>query len=209
MTINDIRRALSHIAHQIIMLYQQFAKENKVMYEIFSEEEKRWVEKYFEMPSDYTRANIAIDVPTLSEVENKDAKKQGLLTLMSMMNTFYQAIFQAVGIATNPQAPPQIRELGNQAAKAGTEMWKRVLESFEFRDPATFSPNIEDILMMESSMEQGAMGNGPTGNTEPSGNGNGQSPVGPSSPSPSGGAEELIRGLLTGAGQGGQPSGGA
>lgn len=205
MTINDIRKSLSNIAHQIIMLYQQFAKDNQVMYEIFSEKEKMWIEKYFNMPSEYTKANIAIDVPALSETENKDAKKQGLLTLMQMMNTFYQAIFQAVGAAISPQAPPAIKELGSQAAKAGTEMWKRVLEAFEFRDAETFAPTIEDILMMQSSgmvpNEGGTNGAVGSGNTGPSGDSSGGPPMGPSSPAPQGGAAGLIEQMLASRGQ--------
>lgn len=155
MTINDIRRALKNIAHQIIMLYQQFAPpgEDNVMYEIFSPEEKSWVVKYLTMPTDYTRANIAIDVPALSEVENKDAKKQGMLALMQMMGTFYESMFKAVSIAISPQAPEPIRQLAKEAGVAGSEMWKRVLELFDFRDTATFTPKIKDILMMQSVME--------------------------------------------------------
>lgn len=189
MTINDIRKALKNMAHQIITMYQQFAPSNNIMYEIFSPEEKRIVEKYFSMPAEYTRANIAIDVPALSEVENKDAKKQGLLTLMQMMATFYEKVFQAVQIATTPEAPPALRALAAEAAKGASEMWKRVLEAFEFRDSATFVPNIEDILMMQSAMEQGGM----NGQPQAGGTGGAPAPVegpqggpsmGPGSPGP-------------------------
>lgn len=178
MTINDIRKSLKNIAHQIIMLYQQFSPDNKIMYEIFDESEKKVVQHYFSMPPEYTRANIAIDVPALSEVENKDAKKQGYLTLMQMMGQFYEKMFQAVQIAVNPQVPPALKELANDAAKGANEMWKRVLQAFEFRDPETFAPRIEEILMMQAAMEQGGMNGGagaggPNGAAAPPGGGEG------------------------------------
>jgi hypothetical protein len=216
MTINDIRKSLKNIAHQIIMLYQQFvpAGQDNIMYEIFSPDEAKWVEKYMTMPVEYTRANIAIDVPALSEVENKDAKKQGMLTLMQLMQTFYQAMFQAVSIATSQQAPPQIKALGTQAAIAGTEMWKRVLEAFEFRDPATFAPNIEDILMIQASMETGGgQVNGQTEGAGPTGAGNapglpqGGPGMGPGTPTPEAPGAGLPIPVPAGAGAGGPVQG--
>lgn len=164
MMITDIRKALTDIAHQVIMLYQQFAQDSQVIYELFDDKELMWVQKYFKMPPEFSRANIAIDVPALSEAQNKDTDKQNLLTLMGVMQNFYGSMFQAYSMAINPQAPQQLKSLAGQAAIAGSKLFSRILEAFEFRDPDTFAPDVESMLgltIAQNAQQQG----GPFGPT--------------------------------------------
>ena len=173
MTIRDIREALTDMAHQTIMLYQQFAINNQVMYEIFDEKEKAIVMKYFQMPIEYTKANIAIDTPAISETANKEIAQQTMLTLMGVVREFYEGMMEAFALATNPQAPEQLKALAIQGASAGSQIWKKVLEAFDFRDADTFVPDVEALLgfgqaaeMLGGQNELGAAG-GPTGNVAP------------------------------------------
>ena len=162
MTIKAIRESLRNIAHQVIMLYQQFAADDGVMFEIFSEDEKAIVQEYFKLPPEFSRANIAIDVPALSEADNKEADRQSYIMLLQVMQQFYSAMMEAFTVAQSPQAPPPIKQLALQGAQAGAKMWQRVLEAFDFRDPESFTPNVEDMLMLDiAQMDMmGGMGSG-------------------------------------------------
>lgn len=158
MTIKDIREALVDVQHQIIMLYQQFAGDEGVMYEIFSDEEKMWVQKFFQLPPEYSRSGVIIDIPALSEVENKEMAQQTLLTLMGVVKNYYDGMFEAFSVAVNPNAPEELKQLAAQGAKAGSMIWERVLESFDFRDAEKFVPDVDTMLAVGSAMEATTMG---------------------------------------------------
>jgi len=184
MTIQEVRNALSNIAHQVIMLYQQFAPESTVMYEMFSEKEARIVKQFLTLPNDLSRANVVVDTPAVSETENKEMKQQTMLTLLGVVQQFYQSLFQAVGIANDPNAPPMVKELANHAAKTGSKLFERVLEAFEFRDADSFAPDMEALLQLGGYVDQmnqmmGGMNgaNGP-GAGGPAGASGGQPPMG-------------------------------
>jgi len=154
MTIRDIREALNDIAHQTIMLYQQFAKDNKVMYEIFSDKERALVKRYFNLPPEFSRANILIDTPAISEAHNKDVQKQSYMTLMQIVKMYYEGLMQAFGMAANPNAPPQMKELAKQGAVAASRIWGKVLEAFDIVDSDSYVPDVEGMLQMGNMLEQ-------------------------------------------------------
>lgn len=189
MTENDTRKALADIAHQDIMMHQQFSPNNPIMYEIFSPTEQMWVQKFFALPPEYSRANVIIDAKALSETSNKDVDKQTYLALMEVMQKYYMGTFQAFQIALAPDAPPPMKQLAAQGASAAAKLWQRVLEAFDIRDPDTFVPNINDMLMLGAALEQmggmsGAMGAGQgpgVGGLQPA-MGGGQRGVGPANP---------------------------
>lgn len=173
MTINDIRQALGDIAHQVIMLQQQFGQNDQVMYELFDEKQGQLVQQFFKMPVELSRANIAIDVPAISESANKDMDKQSLLSLMQLMQQYYMSLFQAIQMQLNPQVPPQMQQLAGQAAQSASRLWERILTAFDIKDADTFVPNLTNLLSMQSAMEgmngqqgTGGIGTAPVGQQE-------------------------------------------
>jgi hypothetical protein len=176
LTISEIRRALTDIAHQVIMLYQQFAVDRKVMYELFSPEDQQWIEKFLDLPEDISRAGVVIDTPAISEATNKDADRQAYLGLMGLMKQFYDGLVQALSLTINPSSPPPFQALGKQAAEAAVKMWKKVLGAFDIVDTDSFAPDINAILSGMASPN--LMGGNPNGGTEGSPTGQGpQSPM--------------------------------
>jgi hypothetical protein len=174
MTIRDVREALKNIGHQVIMLYQQFASEGQVEYELFNEKEKAIVKQYLQLPPGNTRNNIYIDIPALSEVNNKEIQQQTMLTLLQVVQKFYMSLFQAVGVAISPQSPEQLKLLAAQGAQSGSKIFERLLESFDFKDADSFVPDIDTMLGLGSTLEQmmGGMTNGvPQGQQVPNGPG--------------------------------------
>lgn len=159
MTKRDFRSAIRNIGHQIIMLYKQFAPDSEVMYEMFSEEEKAIVSQYFQLPDELSRNGILIDIPAVSEINNKEMQQQILMTLMKVVQEYYMAVMQSVQVATMPNGAvsPQVQQLAIDASVKGTKFFKRLLESFGFRDADDLVPNMEQILGMGMGMGLGGL----------------------------------------------------
>lgn len=145
LTIDDIKDAMGDMGHQILMLYQQFG-EDELMYEVFSEKEKRYVQEYFAVPPEHTRTRIHLDTPALSEVINKEMNQQIMMTLMGVVEQFYKSMFEAMGVIGHPEAPELMRSLAVQATQTGAEIFKRLLHAFDFADADSFVPDIEELL---------------------------------------------------------------
>ncbi len=164
LTISEIRRALTNIAHQIIMLYQQFAQDQTVMYELFSAEDQQWFTQFLKLPEDISRAGVVIDTPAISEATNKDTERQSYLALMGLMRQFYEGLMQAMSLTINPQAPMPMQALGKQAAEAAVKIWKKVLGAFDIVDTESYVPDINAILSgMASPNLMGGMNGGAEG----------------------------------------------
>jgi len=153
MTIRDIRERLNDIAHQVIMLYQQFAPHQEVTYEMFDKEERRWMQQLLQLPVEYSRASVVIDTPAISEVYNKEIVQQTMLTLMGVVQQFYNGIAQAFMVATAPTAPEPLKALAAQGAQAGAKIWEKVLEAFDIRDAETYVPDVEGMLGFSQAAE--------------------------------------------------------
>lgn len=179
MTIRDMRKALSNVAHQFVMLYQQFAPNNEVMYEMFSEQDKRYIQQYFQLPPENTRQGVYIDTPALSETNNKEIVQQTMLTLMQITQQYFGGMFQAVQMAVSQQAPPEVQELAKQGAKTGSEIFKRLLEAFDFTDADNYIVDVESLLTMGShlEMQQGMMNGNQGPSQQPAEGGLAGSPV--------------------------------
>jgi len=177
MTIRDIRNALGNIAHQTIQLYQQFATDNKVMYELFSEEENRIVQEFFQLPEDLSYNSVRIDVPAISETENKEMERQAYLSLAGLIRQFYEGLMQVVGISENPEAPENVKKIAVHAANTSSEIFKRILESFDIADAESLAPDMEALLGAQTDLQNAVnqMGLLNGGN----GNGTGQAANGP------------------------------
>jgi len=171
MTINDIRERLSDIGHQVTMLYQQFAPDKEVMYEMFDEEEAALMQQWFTLPVEYTKTNIYIDTPAISEMNNKEMQQQILFTLLQVVEKFYMGIGNAMMVVANPQAPMPVKEVAKQAVISSSRIFQKILEAFDFRDAKSYAPDINQLLALMSGMEMmGGMGGQATGpETQPGG----------------------------------------
>lgn len=146
MVIRDIRDVLGDMGHQILMLYQQFAPDREVMYEMMSDNDSQIFKKYFQLPPDMTRAAVHIDVEAVSETNNKEMQQQSMLQLLGVTQQFYNGLFQALQLATSPEAPPQMQQFGLQAAHTGSVIFERLLESMDVQDADYLAPDIQALL---------------------------------------------------------------
>ena len=153
--IREIRKALTNIGHQIISLYQQFAPDREVVFELFDEKGEHWFREVMQLPPEYSRANIVIDVRAMDDETNKEMKQQAYMMMMKVLQETYMQVGNAMMIVSNPEAPPAVKGLAEQGAKAASKLIERLLEAFDFKDAHMFSPNIEELLSMTAALEMG------------------------------------------------------
>lgn len=156
MVIRDIKDVLSDLAHQLLMLYQQFAPDRTIMYEMMSEEDAQIVKKYFTLPPEHTRASVQLDVDALSETNNKELQQQTMLQLMGIVQQFYTGLFEAMQVAVQPEAPQQLRALAIQGAETGSSIFERLLEAMDIQDADYLTPDIQAILNGQGMMDNSA-----------------------------------------------------
>jgi hypothetical protein len=161
LTISELRYALTNIAHQVIMLYQQFAKDRHVMFELFSPADQKWMTQFLDLPEEFSRAGVLIDTPAISEASNQDTERQTYMALMQMLQPFYQGLIQSLSLTVNPQSPPVFKQIGIQAAQAAVKIWKKVLGAFGIVDADTYAPDITALMGAQSNPSGGM--NGQTG----------------------------------------------
>ncbi len=153
--IREVRKTITDIGHQIISLYQQFAPNSEVIFELFSEKDARLVQQILKLPPEISRANILIDVKALDETNNKEMQQQAYMMMIKVLQETYLTIGNAFMLLGNPEVPEPVRGLAVQGSKAASKMIERLLESFDFKDPETFTPDIDQLLSMTAALEVG------------------------------------------------------
>lgn len=181
LTIRDIKNSLSDIAHQCLTMYQQFSPGRQVFFEMFSEEDKMWIQKYLQLPAEVSRRGVIIDTPALSESNNKEMIQQSMMTLMQIVQQFYASMMQAMSISSDPSAPPALKELANKGGETGSMLLEKILESFDINDAENYVPDMNTLinLAMASEAMQNATGNGQMGEMGASAGAQGQGAPGP------------------------------
>jgi hypothetical protein len=152
MTIRDARNSITDMAHQVIMLYQQFATDRTVMYELFDEKEQQMVQEFIELPQETTRARVILDVPVADDKQNKDIQKQTLLALMGVLQNYFMGVFQALSVGMSPEAPEPMKQLAMKGAEAATKLMERILDAFEVTDTENFLPDMQDLFGLRDAL---------------------------------------------------------
>jgi hypothetical protein len=110
-----------------------------------------------------------------------------------------------VGLAINPQVPPQLRQLAMQMVEGGTILMRRILDAYGIQDAKRLVPAIEEIMgngQQQLNSIQGALG---AGAGQPPGYA-GQPGLGPVPPGFGGAMQTGLPQFGQGAGFGGMPA---
>lgn len=153
--IREVRKVITDIGHQIVSLYQQFAPDSTVMFELFTEKDAALIQQMMKLPPEISRSNILIDVKALDETNNKEIQQQAYMMMIKVLQETYMNIGNAFMLLSNPEAPEPVKGLALQGSKAASKLIERLLESFDFKDAETFSPNVEELLGMTAALEMG------------------------------------------------------
>jgi len=104
--------------------------------------------------------NMVIELTAASASINREADRQNAMLLVQVLAGYYQRTLELVAIASNPQTPPEVKNVAMKIAEAAGEMIDRTIRTFDqVRDPALFVIDIEDeITSTMQNQPQDAVG---------------------------------------------------
>ena len=95
--------------------------------------------------------NILVEMTAASASINKEADRQNAMMLVQVLAGYYQRTLELVSIASDPTAPPEVKQVALKIAEAAGEVIDRTIRTFDqVRDPALFLIEIDEE--MESAM---------------------------------------------------------
>ena len=153
--IREVRKAITDIGHQNIGLYQQFAPDQKVQYELWSDKDARMMQTIFKLPPDISRSNVLLDVKALDDTNNKEIQQQAYMMMLKVLQETYMSIGNAFMLLNNPEAPEPVKGLALKGSKAASKLLERLLETFDIKDAENFAPDIDELLGMTAALEMG------------------------------------------------------
>ena len=89
--------------------------------------------------------SIAIELTASNASINREQDRQNAIMLTNLLASYYEKTLTLVGIASNPQIPPEVRETARKIANSAGEIIERTIRTFDqVRDPMTFILDIEE-----------------------------------------------------------------
>jgi hypothetical protein len=87
---------------------------------------------------------VAIEMTASGATTNRDADRQNAIMLVNILSSYYQKTLELVMIASNPQTPPEVRDVATKISGAASEIIERTIRTFDqVRDPQTFIIDVE------------------------------------------------------------------
>jgi hypothetical protein len=75
------------------------------------------------------------------------------------MSTYYKATLEMAVVASNPQAPPAVKDVAEQIIRASNEVMDRTLRAFDqIRDPETFLVDMDNAVNQVQGPAEGLQG---------------------------------------------------
>jgi hypothetical protein len=143
-----IRRAIANIGEHRTILYQQFEKNrNDWIGQIFGEDDGQQIWDVISTDNMVT-GSLRFDVHALSELHNPDAERQKTILIDQVFTNYVTTVAKMIEVAENPQAPPAMKQLMQQAVTAKGEALTRFLEASDI-------DNIEDYVYQLQEQQNG------------------------------------------------------
>jgi hypothetical protein len=101
---------------------------------------------------------IAVEFTAASATVSRESDRQNAMLLNNVIDQRHQRAIELMGVASNDQFPPPLRQAAMEAIRVGNESLDRLLRTFDqVRDPSAFIPQLDDeIAQIEAGMEQQA-----------------------------------------------------
>jgi hypothetical protein len=123
--------------------------------------------------------SVALELTASSAIINREADKQNSVMLANILSGYYDKMLQLMMVASNPQIPPEVKQVAADIAKGAYEMMERTIRTFDqVRDPVLFLVDTEaafdSIQANQGAMQKlmgvmGQMGMGGQPGTQPGG----------------------------------------
>lgn len=186
-TLRDIQSALSETGQRVVELYQQFDQAGKP-YLVMGDKDGSVVEQVLQFPLDSIRLGVAVKVTATNAQLNRETKIRTDQIIFGLVMQFYQQMFQAMTVITNPQSPPPLKMVLLQMVQGGTILARRILDSYGTQDLDQIIPDLEALSGLNAQLGAAGPalppGQGPVAVVPPPGAGG--SPMGPGPGIPSG-----------------------
>lgn len=102
--------------------------------------------------------NMIVEMTAASASVNREADRQNAMMLVQVLAQYYQQTLELVGIASNPQTPPEVKSVAMKIAQSAGEVIDRTIRTFDqVRDPALFIIEVEEEMnaAMQGAPQQG------------------------------------------------------
>lgn len=119
---------------------------------------------------------ITIELTASSATVNREVERQNAMFLVGLLSQYYQKVIELTTIVSNPQTPPEVRDVAKKISMAAGEAIERTIRTFDqMRDPEAFIVHFEkeiDDAAAGADMQNGLMalmamlGQGGTGQVE-------------------------------------------
>jgi len=99
---------------------------------------------------------VDIELTASSATVNREAERQNTVMLTNILAQYYQRTLELMGIAANPETPPEIVAVARKIIESASEVIDRTLRTFDqVRDPSLFIVEMSDELnQIETDRQQ-------------------------------------------------------
>lgn len=195
-TLRMVRDSLSESGTRILELYQQYNQGGKP-FVANGMEEGQLVDTVLKFPLDLIRKGLLVGVTAIDSQTSKEAQIRTTTLVFQQLGQFYQNYMMMMSYITNPQMPPQIKQVAMQAAEGSAVLMRRLLDLYGQHDYERMIPELDGgqhAQQLQLSNLRAILQSGTAGNSG--------GPQGPSGVQNSGGAPAAIPGAGA---QGGAP----
>jgi len=153
----NIKEFVQELIIDTACVVQQFGPRRVEYYDVA--EGGRMVQQFFEMPIEYIRHGLLIELVAAGQQQNKILDRQNWVQVATLLQQYYVGMLQLAQQGGDPNVVQYIIQKG---LLAGTEAMRQILESFDIR-------NVDRIVLSELLKQPGGAsgssggGNGATG----------------------------------------------
>ena len=164
LTIKGLRyQGLSTVGLRIVQLVQQYASGKvdvggqqlmQLMVQTLGMPEGQNVAQKLMTPMEDAALGIGVSITATSGSANKEVERQGYMGLLQLASGLYPQFLQAVSVAMQAPGTP-IADVALQSAKGLSELFQRLLEQYDVRDPENLLPFTQQTA--EATQQAGAL----------------------------------------------------
>ena len=139
LVLKNVKRWLSAIGYDVVTNYQLFGNQN-VHWMILGQEDGLEVERVLQMPSVLVRRGAVIDLTVTDSITNRQVEQRTWIDIFQVVTGYYDRVVNLAQFL----GPEVMAEIAPRALKAGDEVLKRLLETFNVPDSDRFTLGGDD-----------------------------------------------------------------
>ena len=152
--LKPMRCDLSDMAFHTYSLYSQF-KPSGLTFSLLGDD-GQFVEQTWQASEEDVKRGLQFEITASSAYVNQALERESWMALMNLIMGYYQKIFEAAGLMTNPMAPPELRQLVSKMVQSGSLMMNRIVERWGILDKDRLILQPEDLVSLSAQAEQAA-----------------------------------------------------